>query len=290
MDPPPLRLRSAIVSRLKVMARLNIAERRLPQDGRIRQAIRGKEIDFRVSVIPTMHGESVVLRILDRGSLELDFEALGFDAALLQGWRETIHHRDGIVLVTGRSGKTTTLYASLAELNDATRKIITVEEPVEYVIDGINQTQVAPQIGLTFAALLRSFLRQNPNIMMIGEIRDQETAQIAIQMALSGHLVLSTLHTNDAASAMTRLLDVGVEDYLLTSTVRGVLAQRLVRKLCLQCREAYEPAVEMVERLQLRALQSEGPLSLYRPIGCPVCGGTGYHGRTMSRAPWHYAR
>lgn len=283
IEPPPLRLRNAIVSRIKIMARLNIAERRLPQDGRIRHAIRGKEIDFRVSVVPTIHGESVVLRILDRGSLALSFEALGFDEDLLASWRSVISRPDGIVLVTGPtgSGKTTTLYASLAELNDPSRKILTVEEPVEYIIEGISQVQVVPEIGLTFASALRSFLRHNPNIMMIGEIRDLETAQIAIQMSLSGHLVLSTLHTNDAASTMNRLLDLGIEDYLVTSTVRGVLAQRLVRTLCRKCREKYLLSEELAQRLGLRLLRPEGEIHLYRPVGCPECSLTGYHGRTM---------
>ncbi|MGH7059925.1 MAG: GspE/PulE family protein, partial [Stellaceae bacterium] len=246
-DPPPARLKSAIISRLKIMAKLNIAERRLAQDGRIRLAIRGKEIDFRVSTTPAIHGESVVLRILDRGSLALDFDELGFDQGLLGPFLEILARPHGIVLVTGPtgSGKTTTLYTALTSLNLPDRKILTVEDPIEYVLEGINQVQVKPQIGLTFANALRSFLRQDPDIMMIGEIRDLETAQIAVQAALTGHLVLSTVHTNDAAGAMTRLLDMGIEDYLLTSTVNGVLAQRLVRKLCPNCRRPYRPGADL---------------------------------------------
>ena len=280
IEPPPARLKSAIVSRLKIMAKLNIAERRLAQDGRIRLAVRGKEIDFRVSTTPAIHGESVVLRILDRGSLALDFAELGFDDDLLGPFLAVLDRPHGIVLVTGPtgSGKTTTLYTALTTLNSPDRKILTVEDPIEYLLEGINQVQVRPQIGLTFANALRSFLRQDPDIMMVGEIRDLETAQIAVQAALTGHLVLSTVHTNDAASAMTRLLDMGIEDYLLTSTVNGVLAQRLVRKLCLSCREPYGPTAELCERL---GLTDGADATLYRPAGCPACNGTGYRGRTM---------
>jgi general secretion pathway protein E len=280
IEPPPARLKSAIVSRLKIMAKLNIAERRLAQDGRIRLAVRGKEIDFRVSTTPAIHGESVVLRILDRGALALDFAELGFEDDLLRPFLETLDRPYGILLVTGPtgSGKTTTLYTALTTLNSPDRKILTVEDPIEYLLEGINQVQVRPQIGLTFANALRSFLRQDPDIMMVGEIRDLETAQIAVQAALTGHLVLSTVHTNDAASAMTRLLDMGIEDYLLTSTVNGVLAQRLVRKLCRSCREAYRPTAELCERL---GLTDCGDSTLYRPAGCEACNGTGYRGRTM---------
>jgi general secretion pathway protein E len=279
VEPPPARLRSAIVSRLKIMAKLNIAERRLAQDGRIRLAIRGKEIDFRMSTTPAILGESVVLRILDRGALALDFAALGFDEDVLPAFREILHRPHGIVLVTGPtgSGKTTTLYTALTELNRPESKILTVEDPVEYLLDGINQVQVRPQIGLTFANALRGFLRQDPDIMMIGEIRDLETAQIAVQAALTGHLVLSTVHTNDAAGAVTRLLDMGIEDYLLTSTISAVLGQRLVRRLC-GCRTVYRPAAALCERL---GLASEAAPILYRPLGCAACGGTGYLGRTM---------
>ena len=243
METPPARLRSAIISRIKIMAKLNIAERRLPQDGRIRLAVRGKEIDFRVSTTPAIHGESVVLRILDRGNLALDFDALGFDDTVLPQFMEVLNRPHGIVLVSGPtgSGKTTTLYAALMQLNLPDRKILTAENPVEYVLAGINQVQMNPDIGLTFATALHSFLRQDPDIMMIGEIRNLETAQIAVQAALTGHLVLSTVHTNDAGSAMTRLLDMGIENYLLNSTVNAVLGQRLVRRLCDKCREPYEP-------------------------------------------------
>jgi general secretion pathway protein E len=282
METPPARLRSAIISRIKIMAKLNIAERRLAQDGRIRLAVRGKEIDFRVSTTPAIHGESVVLRILDRGNLALDFEALGFDDSQLPTFLECLFRPHGIVLVTGPtgSGKTTTLYAALTRLNSPDSKILTAEDPVEYVLNGVNQVQMKPDIGLTFATALRSFLRQDPDIMMIGEIRDLETAQIAVQAALTGHLVLSTVHTNDAASAMTRLLDMGIEHYLLTSTINAVLAQRLVRRLCPECREAYEPEPALIARLEIGALANGKPV-LYRPVGCPACNGSGYSGRTM---------
>ena len=283
MEPPPARLKSAIISRVKIMAKLNIAERRLAQDGRTRLAVRGKEIDFRVSTTPSIHGESVVMRILDRGSLALDFAALGFDETLLGGFRHVLGRPHGIVLVTGPtgSGKTTTLYTALTELNSPTSKILTVEDPVEYVLEGINQVQVQPQIGLTFATALRSFLRQDPDIMMIGEIRDLETAQIAVQAALTGHLVLSTVHTNDAASAMTRLMDMGIEDYLLTSTINGVLGQRLVRCLCPHCRAPYGVSADFAARIGLAGLDAPADATLHRPVGCNACSGTGYRGRTM---------
>jgi general secretion pathway protein E len=278
IEPPPARLKSAIVSRVKIMAKLNIAERRLPQDGRIRLAVRGKEIDFRVSTTPAVHGESVVLRILDRGTLALDFAALGFAQDLLPRFLEILGRPHGIVLVTGPtgSGKTTTLYTALTLLNRPETKLLAVEDPVEYLLDGVNQVQVRPQIGLTFAHALRSFLRQDPDIIMVGEIRDIETAQIAVQAALTGHLVLSTVHTNDAPGAITRLLDMGVENYLLTSTINAVLAQRLVRKLC-ACRVAYRPSMALIERLGLGSSDA----TLYRPIGCADCAGSGYRGRTM---------
>ena len=279
LDSPPLRLRDAVVSRVKIMARLNIAERRLPQDGRMSFSVRGTEIDFRVSTVPTIHGESVVIRILDQGQLSLDFVALGFDDEALRRYRAVLDQPHGILLVTGPtgSGKTTTLYASLAALNTAERKIMTIEDPVEYQLDRINQVQVQSQIGLTFARALRAFLRQNPNIIMVGEIRDLETAQIAVQAALTGHMILSTLHTNDAASGVTRLLDMGVEDYLLTSTVNGIVAQRLVRKLCLSCRQPYEALPSFTARF---APGLDRPVTLYRAVGCPDCGGSGFHGRT----------
>lgn len=282
MDTPPARLRSAIISRLKIMSKLNIAERRLAQDGRIRLAVRGKEIDFRVSTTPAIHGESVVLRILDRGNLALEFTALGFDADQLPAFLDALRRPHGIVLVTGPtgSGKTTTLYAALTELNSLETKILTAEDPVEYVLAGINQVQMKPDIGLDFATALRSFLRQDPDIMMIGEIRDLETAEIAVQAALTGHLVLSTVHTNDAASAIARLLDMGIEHYLLTSTINAVLGQRLVRRLCEACREAYQPAPDLVTRLGLDPAMFDRGARLYRPTGCPACS-SGFTGRTM---------
>jgi general secretion pathway protein E len=277
---PPQQLASAIVSRVKIMTKLNIAERRLPQDGRIGMAVRGKEIDLRVSTTPTSYGESVVLRILDREQVRLDFAALGFEDEIVGPLRGLFQEPHGILLVTGPtgSGKTTTLYAALTELNTVEKKILTIEDPVEYHLDGINQVQVKPQIGLTFAGALRSFLRQDPDIMMVGEIRDLETAEVAVQAALTGHLILSTLHTNDAASALTRLLDMGVEDYLLTSTVIGVVAQRLVRTLCPHCREAFEPVPEIWDRLGV--LREDGARVLYRSNGCAECSHTGYKGRT----------
>lgn len=280
VEAPPARLKSAVISRIKIMARLNVAERRLAQDGRIRLAVRGKEIDFRVSTTPAIHGECVVLRILDRGALRLDFAELGFDDDLLTPFLETLNRPHGIVLVSGPtgSGKTTTLYTALSGLNSRDRKILTAEDPVEFMLDGINQVQVKPEIGLTFAAALSSFLRQDPDIMMIGEIRNLETARIAVQAALTGHLVLSTVHTNDAASAMTRLLDMGVEDYLLTSTINGVLAQRLVRCLCRDCRDPYLASADLARRM---GVGDGDPVTLYRPRGCPACGGTGFKGRTM---------
>ncbi|MDD3445557.1 MAG: ATPase, T2SS/T4P/T4SS family [Zavarzinia sp.] len=272
-------LRAAVVSRIKVMAGLDIAERRLPQDGRLRFAVRGHDIDFRVATSPVIHGESVVLRVLDRSHLALDFASLGFAPALTAQWRRALHRPHGIVLVTGPtgSGKTTTLYASLAELNTADRKILTIEDPIEYRLDGISQTQVKPRIGLDFASALRSFLRQDPDVMMVGEIRDLETVQVAIQAALTGHTILSTLHTNDAASAVTRLLDMGAEPYLVTSTLSAVLAQRLVRRLCPACRSPYAPTAEALATLGI-ALAPEG-LVFHRAVGCPDCGGTGYRGR-----------
>jgi len=282
MEAPANRFRAAIVSRIKIMAQLNIAERRLPQDGRIKLAIRGTPIDLRISTIPTMHGEGVVMRVLDRTGVALDFAALGVTDPALGTYLKILERPNGIVLVTGPtgSGKTTTLYASLVRLNSPDKKILTVEDPIEYQLDGINQIQVKPSIGLTFAKILRSILRQDPDIVMIGEIRDMETAEIAIQAALTGHLVLSTLHTNDAASTITRLLDMGAQDYLLTSTLNGAAAQRLVRTLCPHCR-VREPAMpELVEQIGLRRYTAESEIFLYRPKGCDDCGGTGFFGRS----------
>jgi general secretion pathway protein E len=276
---PPTRLRAAIISRIKIMAKLNIAERRLPQDGRIRLAVQGKEFDLRVSTAPTLHGEAVVMRILDRASLVHDLTALGFQPETLAPYLRILDHPQGILLVTGPtgSGKTTTLYTSLMRLNSPERKLFTVEDPIEYQLDGVNQIQVKPQIGLTFAHILRSILRQDPDIIMVGEMRDLETAQIAVQAALTGHLVLSTLHTNSAAGTITRLLDMGVEDYLVTSTVNGVLAQRLVRKLCVHCREPYQALPELAAQLRLPG-NSDHP-TLYHARGCERCQGSGYLGR-----------
>jgi general secretion pathway protein E len=276
---PPSQLRAAIISRVKIMAKLNIAERRLPQDGRIRLAVQGREFDLRVSTMPTLHGESVVMRLLDRGSLAVDLPSLGFDATVLDPFFAVLHRPQGILLVTGPtgSGKTTTLYACLNRLNLPERKLFTVEDPIEYQLEGVNQIQVKPQIGLTFAHVLRSILRQDPDIIMVGEMRDLETAQIAVQAALTGHLVLSTLHTNSAAATVTRLLDMGVEDYLVTSTVNGVLAQRLVRKLCPHCREPYRVLPALVGEIGLDTAMDEAVL--YRAKGCEHCLGSGYFGR-----------
>jgi general secretion pathway protein E len=282
VDPPPTRFRAAVVSRIKIMARLNIAERRLPQDGRIKLAIRGVPIDLRVSTIPTMHGEGVVLRILDRQGVKLDFAALGVVGRNLANYEEILSRPNGIFLVTGPtgSGKTTTLYAALVRLNSPDKKLLTVEDPIEYQLEGVNQIQVKPGINLTFANVLRSILRQDPDIIMIGEIRDLETAEIAVQAALTGHLVLSTLHTNDAAGTITRLLDMRVEDYLLTSTLAGVAAQRLVRRLCADCRAQERAMPELIEQLGLERFGAGSEALLWRAVGCEQCNGTGYRGRT----------
>ena len=281
VESPPRRFSAAVISRIKIMASLDIAERRLPQDGRIKLRIQGKEIDLRVSTVPIMHGESVVMRILDKSSTALDFTTLGFDPAVLERFQQVLMQPHGIVLVTGPtgSGKTTTLYTALDKLNNPDIKILTVEDPVEYQMEGINQIQVKPQIGLTFSNALRSIVRQDPDVIMIGEIRDLETAQIAVQSALTGHMVLSTLHTNDAASTINRLLDMGVDDYLLTSTVNGILAQRLVRTLCTLCRQSYPALPEVVQEMQLKRYTAADPVLLYHPVGCVECGGTGYSGR-----------
>ena len=282
VEAPPAHSTAAVISRIKLMAKLNIAERRLPQDGRISLRVQGKELDLRVSTVPTMFGESVVIRLLDKESVKFDFQALGFDGKPLERAKEILDMPHGIVLVTGPtgSGKSTTLYTALSRLNTAEKKIITVEDPVEYQLTGINQIQVKPQIDLTFANALRSIVRQDPDIIMIGEMRDLETARIAVQSALTGHLVLSTLHTNDAAGGITRLLDMGVEDYLITSTVNGIVAQRLVRRLCPSCRQSYTAMPELVEELNLQEFSADnGEVTLYRANGCDECGGSGYHGR-----------
>ena len=282
VESPPARSTAAVISRVKIMAKLNIAERRLPQDGRIQLRVQGKEIDLRISTVPTLHGESVVMRVLDKQAISFEFQPLGFSHDVLKAFLEILDLPHGVLLVTGPtgSGKTSTLYAALKRLNTPERKLFTVEDPVEYQLEGINQIQVKPQIGLNFANALRSIVRQDPDVIMIGEIRDLETAQIAVQSALTGHLVLSTLHTNDAGSSVTRLLDMGVEDYLLTSTVNGVLAQRLVRTLCIQCRRPYEALPEIVEELKLRDYVQDKNVVLYEPVGCPQCAGTGFRGRT----------
>ncbi|MFM9938968.1 MAG: GspE/PulE family protein [Hyphomicrobiaceae bacterium] len=276
-------LQAAVASRIKVMAELNIAERRLPQDGRIRANVRGNEIDLRVSTMPTISGESVVMRILDRKSLTGDFAELGFAAEIETGLARLIARPTGIVLVTGPtgSGKTTTLYTALNRLNTSELKILTVEDPIEYRIAGINQVQVQPRIGLTFAHTLRSMLRQDPDVIMVGEIRDLDTARIAVQASLTGHLVLSTLHTNSAAGTIARLLDMGVADYLLASSVNAILAQRLVRRLCEACAKPLgvgSGAHATVARLLDNAAHLDAP-GLRERVGCPSCRGTGYAGR-----------
>jgi general secretion pathway protein E len=273
---------AAVTSRIKLLAHLNIAERRLPQDGRIKTRVKGHEIDLRVSTLPTVHGESVVMRVLDRASIRLNLEDMGFSADTLRGYRELIDRPHGILLVTGPtgSGKTTTLYASLTKLDAQALKILTVEDPVEYQLEGVNQVQVLSKIGMTFANALRSILRQDPDIIMIGEMRDTETAQIAVQSALTGHLVLSTLHTNTAAAAIIRLEDMGVERYLITSTVNGVLSQRLVRRLCSHCKTEVELPGATLKKTGLERFMPPGGTTVFEARGCPQCKHTGYLGRT----------
>ena len=280
VEAPPARSTDAILSRIKVMADLNIAERRLPQDGRIMMRFEGREVDVRISFIPTAHGESVVLRLLDRGATPLDFHSLGFRGQIFPQLERLLDRPQGIVLVTGPtgSGKTTTIYTVLQKLNTPEVKILTVEDPVEYRMEGINQVHVRPDLGLTFAHALRSFLRQDPDIIMVGEMRDLETAKIAVQSALTGHKVFSTLHTNDAASSITRLLDMGVEDYLVSSTVNGIVAQRLVRTLCPHCKQPHKDADAIIKALALEHARADP--ELYQSIGCEECDGTGYKGRT----------
>jgi len=277
-------LRAATTSRLKIMSKLDIAERRLPQDGRIKIAVRGVDIDLRVSTIPTMFGESVVLRILDRNRVELDFGCLGFSPDHVVTLQKLLNEPNGIILVTGPtgSGKTTTLYTALKTLNNSERKIFSVEDPVEYQLAGINQVQVQAEIGLDFPHALRAILRQDPDIIMIGEIRDLETARIAIQSSLTGHLVLSTLHTNSASAAITRLIDIGAETYLLASTIKGVLAQRLVRNLCLHCAREHKQAGHWAHELAraIPGLDACGPPDIREAVGCGECGGSGFSGRS----------
>jgi len=281
VDNPPKRLQAAIISRLKIMANMSIAEKRIPQDGRIQIPVMGRVLDLRVSCLPTNHGESIVMRILDKTSLLLGLGDLGFFSDQQELMSHLISLPDGIFLVTGPtgSGKTTTLYACLNAINRPDRKIITVEDPVEYQLSGINQVQVNPEIDLTFAAALRSILRQAPNIIMIGEIRDLETANIAVQSSLTGHLVFSTLHTNDAPSAVTRLIDMGVKPFLVASSCRAIMAQRLVRKVCQKCKEPYTPTPYEMQLLKLDPRELE-KTTIYRGRGCPECGKTGYRGRT----------
>jgi len=281
-DPPAASLAAAIASRIKLLSQMNIAERRLPQDGRIMTRVKGHEIDLRVSTIPTVHGESIVMRVLDRESIRLDLPAMGFSEDTLGRYQALLARPHGVLLVTGPtgSGKTTTLYASLASLDSESLKIITVEDPVEYQLQGVNQIQVQSQISLNFARALRAILRQDPDIIMIGEMRDTETAQIGVQSALTGHLVLSTLHTNTAASAITRLEDMGVERYLITSAVNGVLAQRLVRTLCRHCKVVHEVGRDYIVQTGLRRYVQGDSCQLFRAVGCAACNQTGYAGRT----------
>lgn len=277
---PPKRLQGSIISRLKIMAGMDIAEKRLPQDGRIKLKLETKELDLRVSTLPAIHGESVVMRILDKSGFVVGLEDLGFLPENRRDFERLINLPNGMILVTGPtgSGKTTTLYATLSHINQKERKVITIEDPVEYQLDGINQVQVKPQINLTFASGLRSMLRQAPDIIMVGEIRDLETAEIAIQSALTGHLIFSTLHTNDAAGAITRLTDMGIKPYLSASTVQGILAQRLVRTVCPSCREVYQPSEEEITMLSTSADQLK-KIELYKGKGCSVCNDTGFKGR-----------
>lgn len=280
MVPPPKHLGPAITSRVKVMAKLNIAERRLPQDGRIELTVGGAPVDLRISVLPTMHGESVVMRVLDRSNVSLSLDRIGMREDDLANFRKLINRPNGIVVVTGPtgSGKTTTLYAALSELNDMETKILTAEDPVEYDIDGLCQVQVNTEVELTFARALRSFLRQDPDIILVGEVRDLETAEIAIQASLTGHLVLTTLHTNDAPSSIIRLVDLGVEPFLLTATLEGVIAQRLVRTICPKCKQPFTPTEEQLMELELRPEAVAGR-QFYRGEGCKNCYGSGYRGR-----------
>ena len=287
MMSPPKSVQNGVISRVKIMANLNIAENRLPQDGRIRLRFSGNDIDIRVSSLPTQHGERLVLRLLNRTAAKYDLATIGFEKRTYEQFVETINYPNGIVLITGPtgSGKTTTLYAALTRLNSPERNIITVEDPIEYQIDGIGQVQARQKIGFTFAEGLRSILRQDPDVIMVGEIRDEETARIAIQASLTGHLVFSTLHTNDAPSAVTRLLDMGIEPFLVTSTCRGIMAQRLVRKLCVHCRKPKTVNAKDLQSMGLTYYNAKkgevptGKIRIYEPNGCKECMNTGYRGR-----------
>ncbi|MHB8109406.1 MAG: GspE/PulE family protein [Syntrophorhabdaceae bacterium] len=277
MPPPAKHMHLPLVSRIKILSRLDIAEKRLPQDGTFMVKIHDRTIDLRISIIPTIYGEKVVMRILDRTGVVLELSEMGFEEDDLQKLKRAIYSPYGLVFLTGPtgSGKSTTLYAILQEIKSSEKNIITVEDPVEYRLSGINQVQVKPEIGLTFASSLRSFLRQDPDIMLVGEVRDLETAEICVRSALTGHLVLSTLHTNDAPSAVTRLIDIGVEPYLLAPTLLAVVGQRLVRRLCPECKEAYVPGKTELNSVKLNVD------TIYRPKGCPACNNTGYRGRTL---------
>ncbi len=281
VESPPRRLQAAVISRVKIMSKLDIAERRLPQDGRIKLKIADREIDFRVSTIPTLYGESLVMRILDRETLVLDLQKLGFRHDMFDSYTRLITQPYGMILVTGPtgSGKTSTLYTTLARINSPESKIITLEDPVEYQLKGINQIQVNPKIGLNFAGGLRSIVRQDPDIILVGEIRDRETAEIAVQSALTGHLLFSTLHTNDSAGAITRLLDMGVENFLLSSTLLGIMAQRLVRVNCLDCNRPVQPEEKLVRAMNLTDAERE-EIIFYEGAGCDTCRSTGFKGRT----------
>ena len=281
MVPPPKHLGTAITSRIKVMSKMDIAERRLPQDGRIELTVGGAPVDLRVSVLPTMHGESVVMRVLDRGNVKLSLDRVGLREDDLETFKRLINKPNGIVIVTGPtgSGKTTTLYAALQALNDIETKILTAEDPVEYDIDGLCQCQVNPEVELTFAKALRSFLRQDPDVILVGEVRDLETAQIAVQASLTGHLVLTTLHTNDAPSSVIRLVDLGVEPFLLTATMEGVVAQRLVRTICPKCKDAFAPNEEQLMELGLGAGKLPPNAKFFLGKGCDHCFKSGYRGR-----------
>ncbi len=277
--PPPKKFQNAIISRVKIMAEMDIAERRLPQDGRFKVRIQGRDIDFRVNTIPTSFGEKVVMRILDRGNLVLDLKQLGFESKTLEKYNAVVRRPWGMMLVTGPtgSGKSTTLYATLNAINDPRKNILTIEDPVEYQLKGITQVQARTEIGLTFASGLRSFLRQDPDIILVGEIRDAETADIAVKAALTGHLVLSTLHTNDAPSTANRLINMGVEPYLVSATLLMSIAQRLVRRICENCKEAYTPSDDMVESLGIE--EDPSKVKFYRGKGCKACHHTGFRGR-----------
>lgn len=282
MPPEINRFQAAIISRLKIMSKMNIAEKRIPQDGRIKLKVSRREVDIRVSVIPMLHGESIVMRVLDKDAMQFSLRGIGMEDQIYERFSRVIRLPHGIVLVTGPtgSGKTTTLYSSLAEIKDEETKIITTEDPIEYQLDGINQIQVHTKVGMTFAASLRAILRHDPDVVLVGEIRDQETAENAIQASLTGHMVFSTLHTNDAAGAFMRLVDMGVEPFLVSSTIEGVMAQRLVRTLCKSCCAPYEPPPEDIPRdFPIAEFEASG-LPLFRNVGCRSCRGTGYAGRT----------